>query len=258
MKKCFLLLICLLLSAPLSAQLKGKALQNYLDGVTERGRLLYEYDQAAWHGTDAFFELKPDTLGLSHYVCIKQDNGWSVLFGSWNDDHTKLLIRYEADEVNHTGEFTAKKYDLPKEAPASVAAMEHAIDLALSDFQGESRSYNVSVLPTPDGNFYVYVYPAQVKDTIWPLGGDVRYIISGDGSKIMEKRQLHKAILELEFDLSKKNAFGYHTHVHSDVPEDTDVLCVLSRKPLLPEIVGAGKNRVYSVETDGSIRIVKK
>jgi hypothetical protein len=258
MKKFFLLLLCLTLSAPLHAQLKGKELQTYLDGVSERGRLLYEYDQAAWHGTDAFFELKPDTLGLGHYVCIKQDNGWSVLFGSWNEAHTKFLIRYQADELNHTGKFTAKKYDLPKEAPASVAAMERAIDLVLTDFHGENRSYNLSVLPTPENNFYVYVYPAQVNDSIWPLGGDVRYIISTDGSKIMEKRQLHKTIIEVEFDPSKSNVFGYHTHVLSDVPEDTDVLCVLSRKPLLPEIISAGKNRVFSVETDGSIRIVKK
>jgi hypothetical protein len=247
-----------ILSTPLPAQLKGKELRTYLEGVSERGRLLYEYDQAASHGTDAFLELKPDTLGLGHYVCIMQDNGWSVLFGSWNDDHTKFRIRYEADEINHTGEFTAKKFDLPKEAPASVIAMEHAIDLVLSDFQGEKRSYNVSVLPTPENNFYVYIYPAQVNDDIWPLGGDVRYVISSDGSKIIEKRQLHKTILELDFDLSKNNVFGYHTHVLSDVPEDTDVLCVLSRKPLLPEIVGAGKNRVFSVETDGSIRIVKQ
>jgi hypothetical protein len=98
--------------------------------------MLYEYDQAAWHGTDAFFALKPDTLGLGHYLCIKQDSGWSVLFGSWNNDHSKFLIRYEADEVNHTGKYTAKKYDLPKEAPEDVSAMERSIDLVLADFHG--------------------------------------------------------------------------------------------------------------------------
>jgi hypothetical protein len=48
-----------------SGQIKDKDLKVYFDGVTERGRALYEYDQAAWHGSDAFFALHPDTDGLA-------------------------------------------------------------------------------------------------------------------------------------------------------------------------------------------------
>ena len=75
----------------------------------------------------------------------------------------------------------------------------------------------------------------------------------------MVKRQLHKSIIEVS-DAStagKTLAGGFHTHVLSDVPEDTDVFHVLRRQPPLPEAVGT-KNFLYSVEADGSIRIISK
>lgn len=80
----------------------------------------------------------------------------------------------------------------------------------------------------------MYVLPAQTQAGIYPLGGDERYLITADGSAIVEKRQLHKAIIEVRPDSMPKGttpAAGYHTHVLSDVPEDTDVFHVLTRKP---------------------------
>jgi len=232
---------------------KDKDLNAYLSGVTERGRALYAYDQAAWHGTDAFFALKPDTNGLAHYICTKTATGWLVMFPKWNEAHDKLLVVYEAMETE-PGRYEARKYDPPKEAGSDLAAQERALELALADFQPPNRPYNTAVLPAPEGNFYVYLYPGQVKDTIWPLGGDVRYRISPDGKQIVEKRQLHKTILDLE---TKPNAVGgYHTHILTDVPEDTDVLYVLTRRPSMPEYIGAGK-RVFAVNADGTIAITK-
>jgi uncharacterized protein YuzE len=89
------------------------------------------------------------------------------------------------------------------------------------------------------------------------LGGDVRYTISADGKQMIETRQLHHDILDMELDPSKHVVSGYHTHVLSDVPEDTDVLYVLNRRPSIPEYIGAGK-RIFVVNSDGSIARVKK
>jgi hypothetical protein len=50
---------------------------------------------------------------------------------------------------------------------------------------------------------------------------------------------------------------GYHFHILSDLPEDTDVLYVLNRKPSMPEYVVAGKLS-YLVNTDGSITMDDK
>jgi hypothetical protein len=234
-----------------------KDLAAYLAGVTERGRALYTYDQAAWHGTDAFFALHPDTSGLTHYICIETPAGWEVVFPKWNETHDRLLVAYEAKQAQEPQDYTAVKYDPPREGPEDLVAKEHALELAIGDFGTPKRSYNTAILPAGDGNLYVYLYPAQTKSDVWPLGGDVRYTISADGKQIVEKRQLHKTILDFQFDPKLKIVSGVHSHVLSDVPEDTDVLYVLTRRPSIPEYIGTAKH-VFAINIDGSIQVVKK
>jgi hypothetical protein len=40
----------------------------------------------------------------------------------------------------------------------------------------------------------------------------------------------------------------------SDVPEDTDVFYVLTRKPSTPEAVGTLNKKLYAISVDGTIR----
>jgi hypothetical protein len=257
-RSAFVLSFCFCLASTFaSGQIKDKDLKVYLDGVTERGRALYAYDQAAWHGTDAFLALHPDTTGLTNYICRKTASGWVVSFGKWDEAHDKFFVVYEADESGQPGNYEAKKYNPPLDATNDLAAMERALELASADYQRPKRPYNSAILHAPGGNFYVYLYPGQTKDTIWPLGGDVRYTISADGKQIIEKRQLHKTILDIEFKPEDHPVAGVHSHILSDLPEDTDVLYVLNRRPLIPEYIGTEKKN-YLVNTDGTIVIQKK
>jgi hypothetical protein len=240
-----------------TGQTESKDQRVYLDGVTERGRALYAYDQAAWKGTDAFFALHPDTAGLTHYICHQSPSGWIVTFGKWNSTHDKLLVVYEATESSKTGEYKAQAFDPPREASDGLTAKERALELAIGNFKGQERPYNTAILPAPNGNLYVYIYPGQTKDTVWPLGGDVRFTISADGKQIVEKRELHKTILDREFKPEDHTVAGVHSHVLSDLPEDTDVLYVLNRRPLMAEYIGTSKQN-YVVNTDGTIAIQKK
>lgn len=252
------LAVCLFPAAGfVSGQVKDKDLNEYLAGVSERGRTLYAYDQAAWHGTDSFFALHPDTNGLTHYICAKTPNGWVVTFPKWNVTHDRLLVAYEAIETAQPGEYKARKIDPPWEAPDDLFAKERALELALGNFPHQNRSYNTAILPAPGSNFYVYFYPAQTKDTVWPIGGDVRYTISSDGKQILETRQLHKSILDMEFKPELHPVSGIHSHVLSDVPEDTDVFYVLNRRPLIPEYIVITPKRIFTVNTDGSIELPK-
>jgi hypothetical protein len=103
---------------------------------------------------------------------------------------------------------------------------------------------------------YVYIAPAPTVAGVYPYGGDARFMVSADGASILENRRLHKTILE--YKPPPKNAketpvSGMHVHVLSNVPEDTDVFYVLSRKPLLPEVV-VTDHFLYTVSTDGSIK----
>lgn len=250
--------VCLLLFGHhLSGQVKDSDLKTYLDGVTERGRAIYGYDQCAWHGTDAIFALHPDMSGMAHYICMKTPTGWELVFPKWNATHDRLLVAYEAVESGGPENYKATKYDPPREGPDDLVAEERALELAFGDFQAQKRPYNTAILPADGGNLYVYIYPGQTKADVWPLGGDVRYTISADGKQILETRRLHKAILDMEFDPKMHIVAGSHWHVLSDVPEDTDIFYVLNRRPLIPEYIAAGKH-IFIVSTDGSIQIEKR
>jgi hypothetical protein len=225
--------------------------------VTARGRTLYEYDQAAWHATDAVQALHPPDQAVGRYLALKSEKGWTVVFGHLNDKRDKFLIGYEATQGATLQEFTVKKLDPPKEDETFYLAAAKAFDTAIRDFQGERRPYNVAVIPAPHNQLYVYVVPAQTKTGVYPLGGDVRYLITADGGTIVEKRQLHKSILEIDPSTIPKGttgAGGYHTHVLTDVPEDTDVFHVLNRQPSQPEFIGTRNKKMYEISVDGTIR----
>lgn len=223
--------------------------------VTARGRMLYECDEAAWHSTDTVQALNPPKELLGRYIPRKNGLGWTVAFGHINGAGDKFLVAYEATQEAPAKVFVVKKFDPPREDASFYLFAARAIDVALADFRGEKRPYNAAVLPAESNQLYVYVMPAQTENGVYPLGGDVRYLISSDGNAIVQKHQMHKTILEnrAEAPDGSTNLAGFHTHVLSDVPEDTDVFHVLTQKPPVAEYVGTMNKKLYIINTDGTI-----
>ena len=229
-----------------------------LAAITERGKLLYEYDQAAWHASDAMQMANPKTVEGQRYIAKKENGKWRVVFGKVNDDRTRFAITYEANEQATLRQFAVHQEPAGRQDEGFFLNSARAIEVALKDFGGVNRTYNVAVLPAPLAQLYVYLYPAQTKARVYPLGGDVRYLVSADGMQILEKRQMHKTILETAPTSGKKKvAAGVHTHVLSDLPEDTDVFHVLTQDPPMPEFV-ATAHFMYQVKTDGTIQVEKE
>ena len=252
-RSAFLILLIASMAASAAAQTERKtpASEAELAQITERCRNLFAYDVAAWHGTDAVLALQPARDGPIRYVAKHMGDGWTVVFGHLNETRDKFLIDYEAIQGSTPKEFKASKLEPAREDTGYFLFAARAIETSLADFKGEARPYNVAVLPAPSNQLYVYVVPAQTKNGIYPLGGDARYLISGDGLKLIEKRQMHKAIIE--FAMPEDVDAGYHTAVLDQIPEDSDVFHVLTRKPSLPEWI-ATKDFVYRIEPDGKIR----
>jgi len=229
-----------------------------LNAITERGILLNEYDQAAWHASDAAQTANPKTIEGQRYIAKKENGKWNVVFGKLNDDKTLFEIYYEAAQQANPREFKVTAETEQRSDNRFYLFAARAIEVALKDFQGERRPYNVAVLPAPQDQLFAYVYPAQTKPRVYPLGGDVRYRISADGMKILEKHQMHKSILETRpLGKGKKLVAGFHTHVLSDLPEDTDVFHVLTQDPPLPEMIGTA-NFTYQVLPNGTITVEKQ
>ena len=252
-------LITVLLSASSGFAQEAKTPSDAeLGEITARGRILAAYDTAAWHASDAVQALHPAEGSVRRYVAKQTINGWIVGFGRLNDTSDKFLVAYEATEAEDPQHFSVKAHESPLEDTGFYFHSARAVDTALADFRGPKRAFNVAALPTGSQQLYVYVYPAQTDTNVFVMGGDVRYLISPDGESIVEKRQMHKTILENKVPgEGAKLAAGYHTHVLSDIPEDTDVFYVLTRKPAVPEYVGISKDLIYIVNVDGSIERAK-
>jgi hypothetical protein len=237
--------------------------KDELVAITERGRDLAGYDAAAWHASDAVQAKQPREGSVVRYIARKIDKKWLVAFGRLDQKQEKFLIAYEATHGDKPDVFDLKEMTPPKEDTGFFFSAAKAIDTVLKDFmehfEGEQRPYNCAVLPAEKGQVWVYLVPAPTKPKVWPLGADVRYLIAGDGNKVIEKRQLHHAVIELEppKDQDNQQVAGIHTHVLSETPEDTDVFHVLTRKPSVPESIHT-EHFMFVVEVDGSIKFQGK
>ncbi|HEY3616359.1 MAG TPA: hypothetical protein VGK96_06065 [Candidatus Sulfotelmatobacter sp.] len=248
---------CLLLA---QTETKANAAPSSVElaAITERGRMLEEYDVAAGAATDAMVALKPDASAAPYFIARKTGKAWEVVFGKLNPNRESFLIVYKASQGASQKEFTAKKIDPPAEDHGFYLSAAKAIQAASHDFGTPKRNYNAYILPAQKGQFYVYLLPAQTVEGVYPLGGDVRYTIAADGT-ILNKRQMHPTILESKDSLNQgqKIAAGYHSHTAGNGPEDSDVFHVLNRKPPLPEYVKTPDKHLYAIQTDGSIQRVQ-
>jgi hypothetical protein len=227
--------------------------EKELGEITQRGRMLAAYDAASWQATDAVLLLKPAEASGQRYLAKKTNVGWEVVFGRLNESKDQFSIAYEAEQKAGVTQFTARKCEPPIEDSQFYLFAARAIETVLADFSANQPPYNVAVLPAQGDQLYVYIYPASTSRDVFRMGGDARYLISSDGMTIVEKRQLHRTVIENKLSTEKVTPqSGYHTHVLSDVPEDTDVFYVLSRKPSIKEYVASAKF-FYQIDPDGAI-----
>lgn len=247
--------LCLLISAAAQKERKEPASEAELAGITARGRALAEYDTAAWHAADVFLAAtsQKDHERAPSYVARKDGDRWEVVFGRLNPAGDKFIIGFEARQSDSPTSFVLKSYQPEKEASGFYVFAAKALAMAKGDFKPENRPYNRAVLPAEGGQFYVYIYPAQTDAAIWPLGGDVRYLISADGTTILEKHRMHNSIIDFNLKVPpeiKEVTADYHSAVLDEAPEDTDVFFAMSRKPSVNHTI-VTKHFVYEILPDG-------
>ena len=239
------------LSSHLPGQTTHEPSDTLLAGVTARGRLLAAYDRAAWHGTDAFFALKPALTDANSMLARQQPDGhWIVDFGRLTAARDTLYLVYEAVEAGRPDSFTARKLDPPTPVLGDERLAAVALHTSLDDFGTQQRAYNSYVLPRDDRKFWVFFLPAPTNQLLYPLGADVRFLISADGRQILEKHPMHHALLNMA--LPDSALYGLNTVLVDDVPQESDVFLTLTRTPHRPELV-ATAHYDYEIAVDGSI-----
>lgn len=228
-----------------------------LQPVTERGRYIEEYDQAGWHATDAAFGRAPSPPpSVRMYVATKSSGRWTVYFGRMNDAKTAFIPAIVAVQQNASATFTAAPASDSSSIPSGLTGFALGIDSARSLFGPVSRPYNIALYPLADSSFYVYLYPAQIRADIYPIGGDERFHFSADGRTLLDRHRMHRAILDIPPGTAPAGSTlvgDMHNDLFSDMPEDTDVFHVLAqfRHPL-PSYVSA-QGVLYFIDTSGAI-----
>ena len=251
-----LALVLLLFSCSASAKDKKTpaASAAELSAITARGRELFEYERAVWRASQALSSLHISPDASAKYIAQQTGSGWLVVIGSLSQFKDTFDVAYEFVETNAADNISVRRLQPPRQDRAFFQFSATAIDTAVADFRGEQRPYNAAPLPADSGQFYVYVYPAVTKAGVLPLGGDVRYLMSADGKTVVEKRQLHKTILDTTTAGPGRTVGGFHTHVLTDLPEDTDVVHAMLRG--MPEYIGS-LGHTYQVAPDGKITVTK-
>lgn len=222
-----------------------------LSEISARGRDLYEYDLAAWVGTDAVMKLSPDENLVSHYLILKNNAGYKVYFGKVDGD--AFAVSYSAELGPDFKVKKKQRHKLPLRESGLPFAMAKALEIVKADLPALDGPYNSIVIPFLD-HILVYFVPASEEEGYYRLGKDFRYKIASDGSRIIEKSQLHESLINTPPPPPGVEA-GFHSLVLTELPTETDVLYVMVRKPKLPEFV---KSKKYSFQIlpDGSIKFL--
>lgn len=249
-----ILVVVFLLSTPLMAQRTQPASRAELEAISARGKLLYEYDQAAWHASDALVASDPNGERIKLYLAKKIGDKWEVVFGKLSMMSVGFEIAYSAVQGDDADSYSITAHDPPLIDTGFYVSAARAVAITALDFKGEWSRYNVAILPADSLRLYVYHVPAQLEPDVFPLGSDARYLVSGDGRTIVEKRQLHKAIIVFPTEMRDETdsiMSGVHSAVLDEAPEDTDVFHVLARSPSVPEWIITVR-WVYAIKPNGS------
>jgi hypothetical protein len=106
-------LILVMLMATLDGHASTKPTVAELAAITARGRMLVEYDAAAWQATDAVMATHPKSEPSGRYIARQTEAGWVVDFGRLNGAGDKFLVDYEASQEGT--KFLVKSFDPERE-----------------------------------------------------------------------------------------------------------------------------------------------
>jgi hypothetical protein len=235
---------------------------SVLAQITERGRAIAGYERAAWSATAKLLAAHSDLKLAQRHVAFRTDTGWTVAFGRLSASRDTFYVSHLAapaviDGIRIDSMMQISALPSPRSDTGYLLRAARAIDTAGTLFGPTKRPYDRVVLPAPDGGWWVYLLPAPNGLGSYPLGNDMRYRVTADARQVLEARRLHLGIVE--FDRSNRADAQYAASSHNteidNLPEDTDVSHVLSRRPLVLGYVFTTQF-LYMINEDGSVRVV--
>jgi hypothetical protein len=219
-----------------------------------RGDLLYEYDQAGWHTTDAMMATVPDSLKklLRGYVVTPDGNDFRATFygieggrevaiygASWTGTEIVRTVLYS----------TEPRPSVSDEERRLIAARNVALNEAVYRTLGfcSQGTPNVAAIPGPTATdpISVYLMTPQSEVGVYPLGGHNRVDVK-DG-RIISKRAFTKACISLGGGAKENETVEMMTVTHSLDPVPTEIHAFTVHTSGIPLQVVLSNGRAYTI-----------
>lgn len=229
-----------------------------------RGQLLYAYDQAAWHGTDAMVEDarsqgKMDELSFKAggwVIRTAEESSLEFVIFDKSLDSPKLL--YVARLTEGGTKVIAHSFPIGEKSEPDAVTLRliKAHRIALEAIDGKEilrcsqKAFNIAVLPPEaDGAIPVYLLTPQTQMEEVPFGGHTRLTVAADGT-VGAAHPFTKTCLSLP-SASTKNAPKalVVTQLLDPLPTEIDVFTMFAAR--LPLCIGTPDGRIWSVESSG-------
>ncbi|WP_144037682.1 hypothetical protein [Sphingopyxis sp. KK2] len=195
------------------------------------GQMMYRYDQAAWHSTDALLaQINPaDYPDLAGWVVEPQgDDSLLVTYFGRRDGPRYAIVRFVM-----RGSTVVEGGLVPKDADASLSPLANRLadarDAAAARFAQEKLGFctkgtgnSVILPPEDDGPVRAYLMSSPVTAGVFPLGGHYRFDIDKDGKVASWRPFLNSCMLidsRPDGEMEKKTAF-YVSHLLDPQPTE--------------------------------------
>jgi hypothetical protein len=238
--------------------------QKTIADSIERGKMLFNYDQAAWHSTDTFVEMAGELKNqkLVGRVVVPLESGYQAIYYGKNDSGRYAIFSGTWNGTKIVDAVFSKDDKGPLLSPQANSYADAAELLTSGKLETKDLWFcnkatpNFVLLPgSVSGEYSLYVMTAQEKNDSFPLGGHHRYDIRN--GKSVGTRTFTKSCIDLEREQKpdKKIEAFYITHLLDPAPTEIHVFSALASKTSI--LVGTATNgKSWSVEPkDGSVVI---
>lgn len=225
-----------------------------LRSIETLGRELFDYDQACWIASDSVMASNPDQSMMETFAAYEENNLWKVGFGKVTRNADAFLLAYEAVYDPQTRQCKVTSYRTPLMDTGFYLKAVKALEKMFEVVSAANPPYNFAVLPKGPDSLYLYFYPAQTSYNTYRFGGDTRYTYSIEKNTILDTLKLHNSILNMPYvkDKTQDIKATISTAIATDMPAETDILYVLSRKfPAEHNVIA--QDWVFVISPEGKI-----
>ncbi len=244
-----------LAASPATAQDDAAALAR----ASERGRIMYAYDRAAWLGTDDMLaKLRDPATKVAGYIVEGSAETPRLIFFDKGAEPQAVYIARLADGKLVEGKVLGATDDraiapTTRRMIAALATARQAIAASPDAGPCEKATFNTVVLPpeTANGPVPVYFLTPQVNSDRIPFGGHFQIDVAADGKPSAIRRFTNTCLaMPTKPPAGGENTSVVVTQLIGDLPTEIHVFTSLAVRVPVMVITGKPVPRVWPVTGD--------